>query len=423
MLRFIQLCFLIIGLSLFLCYWFPPFAQLGFIGAKLFNVITVIITIYFTVQSAQLLQLKRALLVAVVLIATPYYFVITFSGLTEPLFACFISISLWASLNRKHYIAAILISFLPFVRSEGLFFIAIYGLYFILKKEWKMIPLLLLGHVVYSFAGYFVYRDILWVFTKIPYAKLSSTYGSGGLFHFVDQLYYVIGLPIYLLFGIGVLKSLYDTIQRKISLEWFVLCGMGFVVFFVAHTLFWYLGIFNSMGLKRVLICVIPLIALFALMGLNFILDDLLHRWKKTQSIIQLILVAYLALFPVIPNPAAIHWKRDLCLTTEQKCVQKVAAYITQNKSESARIFCTFPYLSEILNIDHFNPNVRVDLFGSFMQDIKPRELIIWDSWFAVVECGLPQADLDQNPHLKKVFETRDRDHEREIVFAIYEKK
>ncbi len=78
---------------------------------------------------------------------------------------------------------------------------------------------------------------------------------------------------------------------------------------------------------------------------------------------------------------------------------------------------------SEILNIDHFNPNIRVDLFGSFMNDIKPGELIIWDSWFAVVECGLPQADLDQNPHLKKVFETRDRDHEREIVFAIYERK
>ena len=52
----------------------------------------------------------------------------------------------------------------------------------------------------YKNAGFYIYNDLFWVINKIPYARLSSTYGSGELFHFIDQMNYVVGIPIYILF-------------------------------------------------------------------------------------------------------------------------------------------------------------------------------------------------------------------------------
>ncbi len=84
-----------------------PFAQFGFIGVKIFNAIVSLLTIFFTFKIAQKLNLKNAIMGAVILIFSPLYFALTFSGLTEPLFALFISISIYAILKHK-YIAACL---------------------------------------------------------------------------------------------------------------------------------------------------------------------------------------------------------------------------------------------------------------------------------------------------------------------------
>ena len=249
-----------------------PFAQFGFIGVKIFNAIVSLLSIFFTFKIAQKLNLKNAIMGAVILIFSPLYFVLTFSGLTEPLFALFISISLYAILKHKYIAACLIVSFLPFIRSEGLIIIGVFAFYFLLKKKWKLIPLLLFGNVVYSIAGFFVYNDFLWVFNKIPYAHLSSTYGSGRLFHFVDQLIYIVGVPIYILFWLGVISIIWKSIililnnfakqklfrssnavqkqiwkfcnsfpykyKKKINLELQVLVFLGFLSFFVAHTLF-----------------------------------------------------------------------------------------------------------------------------------------------------------------------------------------
>jgi len=149
-----------------------PFAQFGFVGVKIFNVLVTLLTIFFTLKITQKLEIKNAILVSIIFICSPLYFILTFSGLTEPLFALFISISTYTALNNKFILTCIIISFLPFVRSEGLIILSVFAFYFLVKKEWKMLPLLLFGHIAYSIAGYFIYHDLFWVFTKIPYAEL-----------------------------------------------------------------------------------------------------------------------------------------------------------------------------------------------------------------------------------------------------------
>ncbi|MEA3478152.1 MAG: hypothetical protein U9R60_08235, partial [Bacteroidota bacterium] len=66
-----------------------PFAQFGFIGVKIFNAIVSLLTIFFTFKIVKKLNIKNAIVGAIILIFSPLYFVLTFSGLTEPLFALF----------------------------------------------------------------------------------------------------------------------------------------------------------------------------------------------------------------------------------------------------------------------------------------------------------------------------------------------
>ncbi len=397
-----------------------PFAQFGFTGVKIFNAIVTIISVFFTFKIAQELNLKNAIIAAVILIFSPLYFALTFSGLTEPLFALFISIGIYAILKHKNIAACLIISFLPFIRSEGLIIIGVFAFYFLLKKKWKFLPLLLFGNVVYSIAGFFVYHDFLWVFTKIPYAKLSSTYGDGRFFHFVDQLIYIVGVPIYLLFWLGIIGIIWKSIKRKTNLELQVLVFLSFLAFFVAHSLFWYLGIFNSMGLKRVLIGVMPLISIISLVGFNFISEDIFKKRKIPKLIIQFLLISYILIFPFTKNPAAINWEKDFKLSKDQQTAIQIADYITQNIGTDHRFVFAHPYLSEVLKIDHFDNKKRLELNQDFMYYIKSGDIVIWENWFCIVEHGVKKEQLDNISELKNIYNLSVEKKGRDILYSVY---
>ena len=400
-----------------------PFAQFGFIGVKTFNATVSMFTVFFTFKIAQKLNIKNAIFSSIFLLFSPLYFTLTFSGLTEPLFALFISIGIYTILVDKPVISCILISFLPFIRSEGLIIIGVFSLYFFLKKEWKLIPLLLVGHVVYSIAGFFVYNDLFWVFNKIPYAHLSSTYGSGKLSHFVVKLMYVIGVPIYLLFWIGVPVVIYKSIKKRISFEIKTLVFIGFFGFFIAHSLFWYLGIFNSMGLKRVLISVAPLISIISLIGFNFVTEELFRGKRIVNLILKGFLIFYTLIFPFTSNPAAINWDKDLNLSKDQKAAFKIADFINERRDSNQRFIFAHPFLSEALKIDHFNDEKRVELTKDFITKTKSGDIVIWENWFAVVERGVTKEDLDANSHLTSLHNLSFWDNGREVKYAVYEIK
>jgi hypothetical protein len=396
-----------------------PFAQFGIFGIKVFNTCVSLITIFYTFETARKLNLANPIISAIILIFSPLYYILTFSGLTEPLFALFLIIGIHNAIRQKHVTASIIISFLPFVRSEGLIILAVFGLYFLLKRKWKIIPLLGTGHIVYSIAGYFVYGDFLWVFNKIPYAHLSSTYGSGKLFHFIEQLNYVTGVPIYILFWIGIVSIIRKSIQRKITPELQILVFLSFLSFLIAHSLFWYFGIFNSMGLKRVLICVIPLISIIALTGFNFITEVIFIKKKYPGIIIQGLLIVYILIFPFTGNPAAINWKRDMKLSADQQSAIMIARFITKNYGTHHRYIYAATYLSEVLKIDHFDTCKRVDLNGDILNYIKPGDILIWDNWFSVVENGITKERLDNTPGLSNIFNTNIQ----EVSYSVYKLK
>ncbi len=378
-----------------------PFAQLGFIGVKILNVILVLSTLHLTHLTAKHWNLSPSWLTVLLLIFSPLYFILTFSGLTEPMFAFFLILATFLWLKKRWFWSLLIISFLPYVRSEGLFFIAIFGVTAITRGKWKLLPTLVFGSIIYGLAGIPIHHDFLWVFSKVPYAKMSSTYGQGTAFHFVEQLLYVIGIPFYILFWLGGVHWIWKALRGKIHIEQTFIIYGGVVVFILAHSVFWYWGIFNSMGLKRVLIAIIPYLSLIALFGYHFALQ-LWPRRRWIKTVFSSLAIAYIVVFPFTSNPASVDIPVDLECTPKQKIAQKIAATISK-QHPNKRIVTADVYFCEIMEIDCFDTEEKVTLRQDLLDELTPNDIVIWENWFAVIEQGISNELLNQHPNLQLI--------------------
>ena len=393
-----------------------PFAQFGFVGIKVFNILCAFGASYFSFKIAKKLGLQWAILVPFFYFIFPISFTTTFSGLTEPLCALFLSAGIYLVQHKKYQLSALLISFTPFIRSEGLIFIGVFGLLFLFYNQKRALFLLLFGHLLYTAIGFLSGQDFLWVFTKIPYASLSSHYGSGSLFHFTEKLNYLMGIPLLILFILGILYVAFH--KREHNRETILVLSL-FLAFFVAHSLFWYLEIFNSMGLKRVFAAVTPLMAIIALYGFNWFFH--VNNYKLRLGIAGIV-IAVVSIFPFTKNPAAMDWK-DLNRTEAQENAALVAQYIQPNNLENRRFIYTDPFLSEVLRIDPFNEAQHLILattkhtspvsqfivienhrftykpefyktHTSITPGITEDDVIIWDNWHSIIDYGVHEELL-----------------------------
>ena len=72
--------------------------------------------------------------------AAPDYFLMQFSGLTEPLFGLVLVGSVALMMTGRPGWSAALISWLPFVRSEGFILIGIWVVYLAWQRHWRYLP-------------------------------------------------------------------------------------------------------------------------------------------------------------------------------------------------------------------------------------------------------------------------------------------
>jgi hypothetical protein len=391
-----------------------PFAQFGLTGIKFFNLGVSAITIYITWLIAQQLRIKRSALVGLFMIMSPGLIIHSLSGLTEPLFALVLVISIWLYLNERIILAAVVVSFLPFVRSEGLIICGVFGLLFLLEKRFFVIPLLALGHIVYSIAGYPVHHSFLWVFTKIPYAYLGSIYGKGTWRHFFVKLPFIIGIPIYALLVLGFIVPLvtvfcdrliaFTDANKRLS----VLIYGSFVTYFAAHVSFWALGIFNSFGLMRVIVGILPLIALIALQGFNLV--DLIGYPKLRISVAALALLL-VCIMPFSNNQYALHYNRDFMLNARQLVLKDAADYVKTNFKDysSRRIYFDANYVSILFDIDYFDKHVCART--SEMKTYPPANaFLVWDESYSAFEANTPLDTLKNDNRLEFIKEFVEKD-------------
>lgn len=389
-----------------------PFAQFGFNGIKFFNLLNATLTLLLTYKLAKQLDFPNPIVAILILATCSGYFTLTFSGLTEHLFALLWVLAVLQIVQERFILGSLIVSFLPFVRSEGLLMIGVLGLYLLIKKQWKALPMLSFGHIVYGLAGATVHGSFFWIFTKIPYASMSAYVDDKAhLFDFVEKLYYFTGIPQFTFWVLGIVAIVFLIKKRPISgskqdftppqyKSILTLVYGSFFALFIAHSLFWYYGIFLSMGLSRVLNAVMPMFALIGLCGFNFIQTYL--RNEQIKRVVNALLISMLLIFPFTSNPAAIRPKKNLMLEDNQEVAANIAGFLKTQYPDHT-YYLLHPQLALSLDVDYFD-TTKIKDFGKYWKEPLPKNaILIWDSWFCVVDADISLDKVDSDPRLERV--------------------
>ncbi len=379
-----------------------PFAQFGFNGIKFFNLLNATLTLWLTYKLAKQLEFSNPIVAILILATCSGYFTLTFSGLTEHLFALLLVASVLLLITEGCVLGTLLVSFLPFVRSEGLLMMGVIALFLILKKQWKVLPFLSVGHIVYGLAGATVHGSVFWIFTKIPYTSMTAYIDEkANWFDFIIKLYNFTGIPQFTFWVLGVVSMLFLIKRRPPQyIQVLTLIYGSFFALFIAHSLFWYYGIFLSMGLSRVLNAVMPMFALIGLCGFNFLQTVLTNH--KVKMTINTLLISYLLVFPLTSNPAAINPKRNLMASDDQHIAAQIAD-VLKTQYPDHTYYLLHPQLALSLGVDYFD-ETKIKDFGKYWQQPLPKNaILIWDSWFCVVDADILLEKVEKDVRLEKI--------------------
>lgn len=379
-------------------------AQAGLRGVMLLQCGLAAAAAWLAYRTACRLQLPWPALTILFVYAAPDYFRIQFSGLTEPLFSVVLMSSVALAVAGRPGWAAALVSLLPFARSEGFLLLGVFAVYLGWVRAWRALPLLALGFVVYGIAGVAVYHDFWWVFTRNAYPYVAAHYGHGGPLHFVVNLPGVIGWVQFGLVWLGGAQMARAWLQparrRAPSRFWaeLLLVYGSVVVFTGAHTLFWYLGIYASFGLMRVMASIVPLLTLVALNGVA-----MLAGWtgsEKARARLPLLVAAAAVLIVFVGLRAGFRWNRDFTQFSDQLLADELRR---QLPGALPQVRYAHPVVPYALGLDPFDPQQTGTLEAVRRGNALPvGTLIVWDDWFAPTEAGVPLKLLQNNPHYRQ---------------------
>jgi len=374
-----------------------PFSQIGFNGIRLYNIIAGLFTAYITYLTAKSLKKDNSLLIIFFVLFAPIYFELFFSGLTEITFSLVLILSVFYSLKRKYTLSAIILSFLPFVRSEGFLILIIFLFAFILLKKYKSIPFLLSGFFLLSLAGWSYYHDFFWLINKMPYNGASEIYGHGELFHFVKSLPHIMGYPILILFILGVIALILQLRKSKkiedLSWQEFLFVLLPFLAYFSAHTFVWWRGLGSSLGLLRVMAGVLPLAAIISLDGYNMIYQSL-RRFIYMKYILPTLIILIVIYIPFT-------WQKyPMKLGDQEKTLASAAGWVKETPFFKNKIFYYDLFFQFKLGIDPYDTDrcfERVPERNNPEKGIMPGSLVQWDAHYGPNEGGMPLERLLNN--------------------------
>ncbi|MBL0327915.1 MAG: hypothetical protein IPP64_00510 [Bacteroidetes bacterium] len=390
-----------------------PFSQFGFMGMAVFNILCGIGAAFFSYKIAKQLNLNYAFLAIPFLLFTPCFFPTLNSGLTEPFFAFVLIASIYLVFIERYFFACILVSFLPFIRTEGNMILPLFFIVLIYRKKFLSIPLLAFGTFVYSLIGYFYFNDFFWIKNQNPYDGANRAfYGSGELLHFVKSYNFIWGSALTILFGCGLLMLLLFCIktikarelkESKLPEELILIYG-SFAVYFIAHSIMWWKGLANSLGLLRVIAGVAPCSALICLRGLQLIAIP----YVREKKILHWAVISILT-FWVIRSPFK-HEYFPYKLDKEQELIKEAGDWFKSSEYTQEKVYYLYPYLAHVLNVDSFDPNKVGELWGLYptikewgIGAIPDSTIVFWDAHFGPNECKIPLDTIMNDPNFELI--------------------
>ena len=383
-------------------------AQAGFMGMKVFQCVVVAGSAWCAYVVARALQLPVPELAILFAYAAPDYFLIQFSGLTEPLFGLVLVGAVALAVTDRLGWSALLISWLPFARSEGFILMGIWVVYLAWQRQWRWLPLLLVGYAVYTAVGALALGEPGWVFGRNPYGTI-SVYGHGDWTHFLRNIPNLLGWVLTVLFVFGGGRMVWSLAQParwqepRFRAELLLVYG-SITVFTAAHTIFWAKGLFNSAGLARVLTGIAPLAAVVALNGVALLTAATQSAVARRRIRMVAAGAAVAWLFTGARN--AIRPARDFTLSPEQELARHASSWLRQAYAGQLMPPIAFaaPYLAPALQVDPFDevshPPLTKD-WHPILETLPVRTLVFWDDVFVSDEAHIPLLLLQNDARFR----------------------
>lgn len=359
-----------------------PFAQFGFNGLRIFNLIMGLSTAFITYKIAQHFKFKTALIAIAFTLLTPVYFIMIFTGLTEVTFSFFLMLSIYLFFTEKLHWSAVVISFIPMIRTEGFVILPLFLLAYGFRRSYWSMPLLLFGFFFISVCGLSFHESFWWLITENPYRGAAAIYGHGTLFHFVDRMEFILGYFIFSLFLVGSLevlrKYLFSDRLRFEDNFYILLIIIGpFLAYFSAHSVAWWLGKGSSLGLIRVITAISPIASLMAVYVV-----EIIYSWlSRTGKIVFYVMLPFLFYFLFAQS---LHINKGGFYPNYQiKMMTKAADYVKENQLDTNYIMAYDVTFGFALGIDPFDKSkvswyIKNDQIPS--QGYPQGTLIIWDA-------------------------------------------
>jgi hypothetical protein len=381
-----------------------PLAQFGFAGTIIFNLLCGLWSSWFAWLIAKRLEYRHAWVAIVFTVFTPVYLFIMYTGLTEIVFSLVLISAIYLFINKQFIWSAIIISLIPFARTEGVMFIVLFIPSLLWMKQYKALPFLLTGFLLFGLVGFPYYHDFLWFFTKMPYSTASAgLYGSGSFWAYFSDLDYILNFPLLILVIIGLVfivvdlrngvKNLHDI--KYVTLYFLIIPSIfGFIL---AQSFLWWrgLGILYSI---RFMACILPLVAILALTGFEWIMEK-----AKVSKIVYFLAGAYIITlvafkpftYKELPTKTGINFA----------VMEKLTTWLKASPYSNRKAAYTDPLFPFYMDIDPFDSQkcLKQYYYGNIdpADLLKPGELLIWDAQFAGYEGKLPFDSLMTNNKMR----------------------
>lgn len=381
-----------------------PFAQFGFAAVRVFNTVCGLLAAWYMWKLSVLLKFKYSWFAAVVVIFTPIYFIMMSTGMTEIIFSLFLVLSVYLFFSEKYYASAILISFLFLARTEGLAFELLFLIALIIKKQYKAIPFLTTGFLVFSFIGLvYYYHDFWWLYNQRPYAKGGpSVYGRGSWYHFFTVMPNYFGNTLRILLFAGSITLVVKWIQDKAKLTGdsfllILLIAGTFWGYFFIHSYLWWKGE-TSAGLQRVMAGVSPVIAIMTMVAVDFAAKYIRQGYIKIAALT--LISAFLVYDSVY------FYKRSIGYDLTAEVLERTTNWLKESGNLNHKLVMHNPYFSFATEIDAWDNNVVQ--YGFSNNDapetgLSDSTVFIWDAHFSPNEGKLPLEKIMSNPNFEVI--------------------
>jgi hypothetical protein len=356
-----------------------PFAPFGLNGVYLLNFMATLGTAWICYLTGRKLAMRNPWLLIFLFGWQPIVFANVHSSLTEPTNALVLIFICYLFVSHKFVTATFFASFLPLVRSEGLILLLSIIPFLLVRGQWKLLPLLFSGTIVFAIFAAIVSGELTYFFYHNPYInhELHGRFdpGSGSLFHYVKAQREITGIVITLLLIISILivfNYILLRVKKKTPNEmsqfmlWLFLPLFG--SFFLAHTFIWYTGTMGSHGLIRVFVVVAPIAAILAQYALDRLMSYNIRRVNQSLKFVLISVMFFLAFSgSKFPYP----WKNE----------PPILEYPGMPQIRGALAFIQKENLSQHILI-HQIPELDVDLDilnGHFAKDpSKAKSFYLW---------------------------------------------